>query len=259
MIFDRDGHSRGPLLRRGVAAIIVLITLCSIGSMARAEPSPDLQRYLDLPLTNRDASRGPGGVHSALPTDPAELRTLLDQARGQAVAPSRYAALLFQYWLVEATDTAGIDLAAWDPRAGVAVNRDNLIRSYRLYEDLQLERRELQWAGMGGMVGADFGGGLIDFELMTNAYDLPPIQQSARAVVGPPPASPARTSSTRSRTDCGRWPRRKRNHQRRPAFHPRNDHGDAEEHLLRPDAHASRLRRRWAPRPRRDATCGAVR
>jgi len=184
MIFDRDGHFYGPLLGRAVAAIIVLITLCSIGSMARAEPSPDLQRYLDLPLTNRDASRGPGGVHSALPTDPAELRTLLDQARGQAVAPSRYAALLYQYWLVDTTTAAGIDLATWNPRLGVEANRQNLIKSYTFYEQLQLKHRELQWAGMAGQVGADFGGGLIDFELATNVYDWTRLQALANAIVG---------------------------------------------------------------------------
>ncbi|WP_433612501.1 hypothetical protein [Prescottella agglutinans] len=144
----------------------------------------DVDHYLNLPMINRDAAHGPGGVHPALPTDHATLARILDEARASGAAPRDYQALLFQYWLVQATDVAGIDLARWDPRAGVAVNRANLVKSYRLYEDLQLEHRELQWAGMGGMVGADFGGGLIDFELMTNVYDLPQLQQSARAIVG---------------------------------------------------------------------------
>ncbi|MGO4205045.1 hypothetical protein AB4Z09_25570 [Rhodococcus sp. TAF43] len=169
----------------GVVGVLVATTVAvgGVASTPAAASETDVDHYLNLPMSNRDAAHGPGGVNPALPTDRATLSRLLGEARASGAAPHEYQALLFQYWLVEATDTAGIDLAAWDPRAGVAVNRDNLIRSYRLYEDLQLERRELQWAGMGGMVGADFGGGLIDFELMTNAYDLPPIQQSARAVV----------------------------------------------------------------------------
>ncbi|SLH10468.1 Uncharacterised protein [Mycobacteroides abscessus subsp. abscessus] len=62
-------------------------------------------------------------------------------------------------------------------------NRENLIKSYRYYEDLQLEHRELQWAGMAGQVGADFGGGLLDFELMGTMYSLPGLSESARSVV----------------------------------------------------------------------------
>ena len=79
---------------------------------------------------------------------------------------------------------AGIDLASWNPRAGVSANRQNLVRSYRFYENLQLSHRELQWAGMGGLVGADFGGGLLDFELATNIYDFARLQPIANAIVG---------------------------------------------------------------------------
>nr|WP_254699274.1 hypothetical protein [Rhodococcus sp. SGAir0479] len=142
-----------------------------------------IDQYLNVPMSNRDAAHGPGGVAPQLPTDRAILADVLDAARSGGADPHAYQALLYQYWLVEATGAAGIDLATWDPRAGVAANRENLAKSYRYYEDLQLAHRELQWAGMGGLVGADFGGGLIDFELVTDAYDLPAIQQSARAVV----------------------------------------------------------------------------
>lgn len=41
----------------------------------------DLDKYLNLPLVNRDADHGPGGVHLSLPTDPSVLRKLLDEAR----------------------------------------------------------------------------------------------------------------------------------------------------------------------------------
>ncbi|WP_278264861.1 hypothetical protein [Nocardia sp. AG03] len=166
-------------------AALSLVTVAGLGlAAAPAGADAELDRYLDLPLVNRDAAQGPGGVNPELPYDGARLRELLDQARAQRVAPTRYAALLYQYWLVDVTGKAGIDLRSWDPRAGVRANRQNLINSYRYYEDLQLAHRELQWAGMGGQVGADFGGGLEDFELMTDIYSTPGISESARAVIG---------------------------------------------------------------------------
>ncbi|MGW0042426.1 hypothetical protein [Rhodococcus sp. NPDC003348] len=161
-------------------AAAVTTTVALVAPAAQAD-NPD--NYLDLPLVNRDASVSPGGANPALPNDPDVLRGFLDQARAAGVAPTSYAALLHQYWLTDVTRTAGIDLASWDPRAGVKANRDNLIRSYRYYEDLQLDHRELQWAGMGGQVGADFGGGLADFDLLTDAYDLPGLSRLSRAVV----------------------------------------------------------------------------
>lgn len=184
MILDRDVHFQRPILRLGLVAIVTIMTFCGIGGVAQADPAPSLDRYLDLPLTNRDASRSPGGVNATLPTDPAELRTLLEAARAGAVAPQRYAALLYQYWLAETTTAAGIDLASWNPRLGVEANRQNLIKSYTFYEQLQLDHRELQWAGMAGQVGADFGGGLIDFQLATNILDWTRLQGLANAVVG---------------------------------------------------------------------------
>ncbi|GAA5047539.1 hypothetical protein GCM10023318_14160 [Nocardia callitridis] len=172
------------LIRAGVLAAAVAL---GVGAGFLAPPSAeaqDLARYLDLPLVNRDAANGPGGVNPELPYAADELRELLDQARAAGVAPSRYAALLYQYWLVDVTDKAGIDLRSWDPRAGAEANRENLVRSYSYYEQLQLAHRELQWAGMGGQVGADFGGGLLDFELAGNVFGAPGIAESARAVVG---------------------------------------------------------------------------
>lgn len=130
----------------------VVVTLGFVGVVAatpQASASDRLDRVLNLPLVNRDASNGPGGVNPALPTDPTVLRSLLDEARSRSIAPSSYRALLFQYWLADTTKAAGIDLASWNPRAGVSANRQNLVRSYRFYENLQLSHRELQWAGMG--------------------------------------------------------------------------------------------------------------
>ncbi|WP_188587009.1 hypothetical protein [Gordonia jinhuaensis] len=160
---------------------MLAVSLAFAGGTAGAAPS--YQRYLDLPLTNRDASVSPGGVNPALPTDPKALRRALDSARADGVEPKRYAALLYQYWLADTTQAAGIDLAAWNPRAGVLPNRENLVRSYTFYEQLQLHHRELQWAGMGGQVGADFGGGLLDFDLATTVYEMGHLQPIANAIV----------------------------------------------------------------------------
>lgn len=144
----------------------------------------DLDAVLDLPLTNRLADQAPGGVNASLPTDLAALEVLVNSARSSRRPATDYAALLFQYRLVQATTEAGIDLAAWDPSAGFSANRDNMIRSYRYYENFQLDRRELQWAGMGGMVGGDFGGGIADMELANTVYELPGLQQTAQTVLG---------------------------------------------------------------------------
>ncbi|MFE6863278.1 hypothetical protein [Nocardia sp. NPDC057668] len=173
----------GATLRSAVLGVAVTLGL----GLAAATPATaaTVDRYLDLPLVNRDAAQAPGGVNPELPYDRDELGDLLEQARAQGIPPARYSALLYQYWLVDATGKAGIDLRAWDPRAGVGANRDNLIKSYRYYEDLQLGHRELQWAGMGGQVGADFGGGLIDFELMgADLYGLPGLADAAHRVLG---------------------------------------------------------------------------
>ncbi|MEV0763573.1 hypothetical protein [Nocardia sp. NPDC050435] len=174
----------GASLRTAALALAVTLGVGLVAAATPAGAATDLDRYLDLPLVNRDAASGPGGVHPDLPYDAARLRELLDRARAEGIVPARYAALLSQYWLVDATTKAGIDLRTWDPRAGVTPNRDNLIKSYRYYENLQLEHRELRWAGMGGQVGADFGGGLVDFELMGAGYDLPGISEAARTVLG---------------------------------------------------------------------------
>ncbi|MEE2033392.1 hypothetical protein [Rhodococcus chondri] len=175
------GTSR--LLSRAAGLLVVPLVAAVSLVLAPVATADTVDGYLNLPLTNRKADEGPGGVHPALPTDLGELTELVDRARQANLPPTSYAALLYQYRLVQATTAAGIDLASWDPGTSVVANRDNLIKSYRYYEDFQLERRELQWAGMGGQVGADFGGGIYDFEVATDVYDLPGLQENARAVV----------------------------------------------------------------------------
>jgi hypothetical protein len=56
-------------------------------------------KYLDLPLTNSDGELR-GGVHPDLPTDLATLERVLAFVRAEHILPVRYAALLWQYWLV---------------------------------------------------------------------------------------------------------------------------------------------------------------
>lgn len=171
---------------RAIATATAVVLMMPLGvGFANANPaiSAELEPFLDLPLVNRDAAHGPGGVNPALPYDKAQLENLLEKADREGVDPPRYAALLLQYRLVDVTEAAGIDLVTWDPRAGVEANRQNLIDSYSYYVGLQLSHRELQWAGMGGLVGADFGGGLIDFELMSGIYDFPGMAQTANAIV----------------------------------------------------------------------------
>lgn len=174
--------------RRWARGVVVATTACALTmsallSVQTSASASELDEYVNLPLVNRNAEYGPGGVHPALPTDLGILQALVEEARASGRTPESYAALLFQYRLVVATEAAGIDLASWNPRIGVSANRSNLVKSYRFYEDLQLGHSELQWAGMGGQVGADFGGGLIDFELMADVYSLPNLQQLANAIV----------------------------------------------------------------------------
>ncbi|MDH3046574.1 hypothetical protein BJF87_16205 [Gordonia sp. CNJ-863] len=183
MVGGLNGSVVNKVVRVSVcAAVTVVVALGSLvgGGSATAD---SLSRYLNLPLVNRDASQGPGGVHPALPTDASTLQRLVDQARDRGLDPSSYEALLFQYWLVETTTRAGIDLASWNPRDGVGANHQNLLKSYRYYEDLQLAHRELQWAGMGGLVGGDFGGGLLDYKDATEIFEFSRLQPVAHAIV----------------------------------------------------------------------------
>jgi hypothetical protein len=120
---------------------------------------------LDLALTNADGEQN-GGINPNLPLDLASLQKLLDAARAAGLDPTRYAALLQQYWLVKAADDAGIDLSHWDPAAGVDGNMDNILNVYGLYGQFFLDHPELQWAGMANMIGPSFAGGFMDLDSM---------------------------------------------------------------------------------------------
>nr|WP_223309355.1 hypothetical protein [Gordonia hankookensis] len=156
-----------------------------IGGVSLAAPAQadSVTRYLDLPLTNRFADQYGGGVNRALPTDLHQLEQLVREARASGIAPKRYAALLFQYRLVQATTDAGIDLATWDPAKGFHATRATMIKSYRYYENFQIAHRNLQWAGMAGMVGADFGGGTADVVLAGDIYGIRGLQPLAAQII----------------------------------------------------------------------------
>ena len=91
-------------------------------------------------------------------------------------------AALHERWLRSATQDAGIDLDAWNPRDGVQANAINLERSYDLYMKFQREHPELRWSGMGGLSGSDFGGGLLDMDLASTVYHLQGVQPFARQI-----------------------------------------------------------------------------
>lgn len=182
---QRVGHPKGagfPLRR----LILLLALACAlVGSAVVAGPAraADLDPYLDLPLTNRYADHYGGGVNRALPTDLGRLSELVTEARASGLDAHRYAALLFQYRLVQATTEAGIDLTGWDPAKGFAATRADMIKSYRYYENFQIAHRNLQWAGMAGLVGADFGGGIADVVLAGDIYAIRGLQPLAARII----------------------------------------------------------------------------
>lgn len=172
-----------PRLRWSAIVLALLSALMGTAVLAGPARAADIDRYLDLPLTNRFADKSAGGVNAALPTDVTVLAKLVGQARASGIDPQRYQALLFQWRLAQATSTAGIDLAAWNPQKGFEANRSNMIKSYRLYEDLQIAHKNLQWAGMAGLVGADFGGGIADVVMMGDIYAIRGLQPLAAQII----------------------------------------------------------------------------
>ncbi|MEU8898057.1 hypothetical protein [Nocardia sp. NPDC048505] len=168
---------------RTLARLAVLLTclLLGIGAMPAVQAEPGYAAYLDLPAVNGDGVTG-GGLNPALPLDELALRTALDQARADGVAPPRYATLLHQYWLVLATRNAGIDLAAWDPTRGVAANERTFNQVYVNYLRLTTQHPEFWWAGLAGIAGGSFASGFFDLGDAGVILDLPGLHQLGTAV-----------------------------------------------------------------------------
>lgn len=169
------------LLTGALAAALLLVPT----AVAGADPALDatLDGYLDAPLSNENAESG-GGVVPSFSTDPDELGALLDRARAQGVAPSRYKALLQQFWLATATRKAGLDLNDWDPNRGLAANERNLANTFRYYERLQLENPDFLWTGQGGMAGPSFAAGIMDVDLGRAVLDVRSVRDAIAAIVG---------------------------------------------------------------------------
>ncbi|MFD4291763.1 Tat pathway signal protein [Rhodococcus sp. NPDC058505] len=167
-------------MRAAIATVLVAVAALLTPTVALAD---DLA-YLDVPLSNADAE-GNGGVAPDLPTDPAVLGAALDRARAAGVDPTRYAALLQQFWLTTATVKAGLDLTNWDPNRGLAANEQNLANTFRYYERLQLENADFLWTGQGGMAGPSFAAGIMDVDLGRVVLGVRGVTDAVAAIVRP--------------------------------------------------------------------------
>lgn len=120
--------------------------------------------YLDLPVTNANGEEI-GGVNPALPYDRLALEQSLTAARNTGVQPTRYQALLSQYWIVVACEGANISLKNWDPNRTAKQNRDVVFAVYNYYSKLYLEHPvELRWMAFANMAGSAFAAGMLDLD-----------------------------------------------------------------------------------------------
>lgn len=185
-------RSTAALAVRLLARIAGLLACLIFGltMIPAAQAAPAYEAYLDLPAVNGDGA-GRGGLNPALPLDESTLRVALDQARADGVAPSRYATLLHQYWLVVSTRNADIDLAAWDPALGVRANQRTFCQVYVNYFRLANQHQEYWWAGLAGIAGGSFASGFFDLSDVGLVLDVPGIHQLGDAVAdllrGTPP------------------------------------------------------------------------
>ncbi len=125
--------------------------------------------------------------------DPAQFPTaasakrLLDLLREDGVPPSGYGPLLERFWLLTATEKAGIYLDGWDPSQGADANLPNLVASYGYYGELFMNNPDFQWAGMAAMIGPTFAGGMFDLQMLKQLSDLAsgPLDAAPDWLVGP--------------------------------------------------------------------------
>lgn len=146
--------------------LVVALLLALVPSPATASPG-----YLDLPLVNANGELA-GGVHPALPVERAVLERELAEVRKANIEPKRYAALLWQYWLVRACEDAGISLRDWDPARGAEANKETVVAAYVYYGKVFLDHRELKWPGLGNLAGPVFAAGMLDLGALPNLVAL---------------------------------------------------------------------------------------
>ncbi|MFJ4649914.1 hypothetical protein ACIP5Y_01430 [Nocardia sp. NPDC088792] len=182
----RTAGFRGIVRTAGLGIVLTL----GLMSVPAAHAESAYAAYLDLPSINGDGSGG-GGLNPALPLDAGELGAALDEARAAGVAPRRYATLLHQYWLVVATRNADIDLAAWDPRRGVAANSGTFTQVYVNYLRLNNAHPDYYWTGLAGLAGGSFASGFFDMSDVASIVSVPGMHQLGGAVAdllrGTPP------------------------------------------------------------------------
>ncbi|MFC9554936.1 hypothetical protein ACFTWF_29305 [Rhodococcus sp. NPDC056960] len=160
-------HCPPPWVRTTTIRTVLVVLL---GVVVLAVPTPPLTHaagydgLLDITPANA-AAESIGGLDPRLPTDSGVLGAALTAARADRVAPMRYAALLQQYWLARGSEVSGIDLAAWDPNAGLVANAAVVDHVYENYGRYQLRRAELYWSGMAGLAGGSFAAGFWDLDL----------------------------------------------------------------------------------------------
>ncbi|TDP41547.1 hypothetical protein DFR75_101650 [Nocardia ignorata] len=172
---------RGHVRSFWIVLLLGVLPAVAPAPLVRAEPT--YTAYLDLPAINDDGEFA-GGIHPALPLSAEPLRMALDRARADGIAPSRYSTLLHQYWLVVATDNAGIDLAGWAPERGVAANTDTFSRVYVNYFRIAAARPDFYWAGLAGIAGGSFASGFFDVGDIGALLSVPGIHELGTAVAG---------------------------------------------------------------------------
>lgn len=170
---------RRPFQRTSFRALLLAVT-CLLVVPTQATADSDLHGYLDVPGSNRDGANA-GGLDPALPLDRGRLESALDAARASGVDPHRYATLLQQYWLVVGAENAHIDLETWDPRRGLAANRETVDEVYVNYLRLATTHPELHWSGMAGLAGVSFAAGFYDLGDAGTVFGVTGVHEMASA------------------------------------------------------------------------------
>lgn len=177
-------HCQSPGVRNTTIRGVLVALL---GVLAWAGPAPNVAHatgyagLLDITPANA-AAESIGGLDPRLPTDSAALGAALAAARSDGVAPSRYSVLLQQYWLARGSEASGIDLAGWDPNAGLIANAAVVDRVYENYGRYQLQRAELYWSGMAGLAGGSFAAGFWDLDLGRTVLGVDAVHTLGNAV-----------------------------------------------------------------------------
>jgi hypothetical protein len=140
-----------------VLMVVAALVLTSMGAT-----KADTVDYLDLPLSNGNGEQR-GGVHPDLPYEPAVLEAALNRHRTDGIPPTRFKALLWQYWIVRAAEDAGVKLAEWDPQRPAEANRATIFAVYDFYARLYLTNPDtLRWMGFANIGAPAFAAGMLD-------------------------------------------------------------------------------------------------